>query len=254
MKHRNRLMALLLGVAAASTSACDDPSSPHDGGVAVAFAMSRSAATTSSALTLQGTNGTLAIDDLRIIVERFELKRTDDDQCVEEDHSCERFRAPPRFLDIPLDGSAVVAVTQDVEPGSYRRLRFEIEDLDDDEDDPVEAAQIRTLLTQIRSQFPQWPRDASMRVTGTFTPTGGVAQRFEVFFEAEVEIEKEFVPPAIIGSDAARFTVLLDPALWFRTAGGAVLDLSQFDFARTGRIVEFEFEAEDGFTRVEFDD
>lgn len=47
-------------------------------------------------------------------------------------------------------------------------------------------------------------------------------------------------------------TVTIDPGAWFARPDGTVLDLSRLDFARTGRVLEFEVEMEQGFRTVEF--
>lgn len=254
-------------VALAGVAACDDTTGP--GGseqVSVAFrgASSGSAAMGSGSssavrpVTIVGTNGTLVIEDLRIIVAEFELDRLDDDACegLADDDACEKFEAAPSFVDVPLNGGEVVAVTAAVEADTYDEMEFEIEDLDDDEEDPVKAQQIEELMNAILAAFPDWPREASMLVTGTFTPTGGAAQAFRVYFEAEVEIELELSPPVTVTDDGsgATFTVNIDPAFWFSRPDGTVMDLAALDFDETGAVVEFEAEIEDGFTEIEFDD
>lgn len=91
-----------------------------------------------------------------------------------------------------------------------------------------------------------------MVVTGTFTPTGGAPQNFTVFFDADIEVEMDLVPPLVIdatGTASRTITINLDPALWFQ-ANGQVLDLSSFN----GQTLEFEAEIEDGFVEIEFDD
>lgn len=260
---RTSVAAMFLA-ASAALAACSDTTGPGSGGdqVAVRFTANASgdaqvnARQQGSSLLLTGSNGTLRIDEVFVIVDRFELKRVDDDACVEEDHSCERFSAPPMLLELPLDSSSVVAVRQPVEPGTYRKLKFEVEDLDDTDDDdvPGRAQQIQQLRAAIRARFPDWPEDAGMLVVGSFTPTGGTAVPFRAYFEAEIEIERTLVPPVTVGESDATFTVHLDLGLLFRQGNGLVMDLSAFDFARTGRVPEFEFQVEHGFSKIEFDD
>lgn len=43
------------------------------------------------------------------------------------------------------------------------------------------------------------------------------------------------------------------PALWFVESDGSVTDLTQFDFAASGDVVEFEAKFKDGFTKIEID-
>ena len=95
-----------------------------------------------------------------------------------------------------------------------------------------------------------WPKDASMVVVGTFTPKGGTARSFRTFVEAEVEIELDLVPPFTVGGDgASEVTVVLDPAMWFRTGAGAVLDLSTFN--TVDRRLKLEVELKNGFVKTE---
>lgn len=265
------MTAMTAAAVAMTAAACDDSTGPGAGTpVAVAFSAGGSATAANQAaspsllaqdLSITGTNGTLVIQDLRVIVAEFELDRLHDDGCTEdvngvEDDSCEKFEAAPAFVDVPLDGGDVLAVTAAVDPDTYDEMEFEIEDLDDDEEDPVKAQQIEELMNEILAQFPDWPREASMLVTGTFTANGGEPVAFRVYFEAEVEIELELSPPVTITDDGtgATFTVTIDPALWFRQADGTVMNLAQHDFDTTGAVVPFEVEIENGFSQIAFDD
>jgi hypothetical protein len=154
------------------------------------------------------------------------------DDVGDDSGECE-FDAGPLFLDLPLDGSQLTVATGAVPPGTYDHVRFRVKDLDtdgdddadDDNDDAAEAA----LFQQVRAQFADWPEEASMRVTGTFTPTGGAARPFTAYLDAEVRLLLPITPPLAVteGSAAGQVTVLVDPAVIFRT-GSQVIDLSQF--------------------------
>lgn len=225
------------------------------------FAASRADAAAENTLVIAGSNGVLTITDLRLVVAEFELDRVVDDcgglptdsVAENDDDDCEKFEAGPSFVDVPLAGGTAVAVTQQVPADRYDELEFEVEDLDDDEEDSAEAALIAALRTQIRAEFPEWPREASMLVEGTFAPTDAEPIPFRAFFEAEIEVELELSPPLDLTRAApATVTVTIDPGAWFARPDGTVLDLSQLDFARTGRVLEFEVEMEQGFRTVEF--
>ena len=212
-------------------------------------------------LTVTGANGTLRIDDLRMVVAEFELDGADDvNSCggVDDDGTddrgsgdaggdgslddCDDFNAGPMFIDFPLTGGAVAVGSGNVPAGTYREVEFEVEDLDDDEENPAERARIEQLRAQILAQFPDWPRDASLLVVGTFTPTGGAPQSFRAFVEAEIEIETELNPRLVVGQGETRSVdVLLDPATLFRS-GSNVLNLAQ----ASGRN-ELEIRMENGF-------
>lgn len=94
-----------------------------------------------------------------------------------------------------------------------------------------------------------------MRAEGTFTPTGGSATPFVVYFDAEIEIERDLAQPLVLDEEraGAEVTVRLDPAAWFTLSDGSVLDLSQFDYGTTQTLLEFEVEMEDGVQEIEVD-
>lgn len=249
-------------------SACESPAGSAAGGnVALRFpttslasaggaAFSVSAAGTDR-LVVSGTNGTLAITDVRFILNEFKLERAEG-ACEglkdDEEDACEKFEAPPAFIDLPLGLGATVVASQEVPAGTYTELKFEAEDIDlDEEDDDREGAAIRALAQTVRAAFPAWPEDASMVVVGTFTPTGGQPVAFTTFFEAEIKVEKEFNPALVIDDTNRAVTVEVNPGAWFLSAG-QVVDLAAFDFARTGKVVELEAKMENGFSKVEFDD
>jgi hypothetical protein len=210
----------------------------------------------SGPLALTGDNGSLSITGIRVVVSKFKLRGEDDRPCVggagstddngtDDAGECE-FQAGPLFLDLPLDGSQLTVATAPIPVGTYDRVRFRVKnlDLDDDDDDDAddddatERARVTALFTQIRGEFPDWPRKASMLVTGTFTPTGGAARPFNAYLDAEVRLQLPITPPLTVaeGTSTAQVSVLVDPAVLFRV-GTQVIDLSQFN----GRLAEFEF-------------
>lgn len=244
-------------------SACsENPAGGGAGNVQLRFGVAGGQASASGALfqtggtdqlVITGANGTLRIDDLRMVVAEFELKGDDDvNRCGESAGAvddCEDFNAGPMFIDLPLTGGSVAVGSGNVPAGTYREVEFEVEDLDDDEEDAAERARIDQLRGQILSQFPDWPRDASLLVVGSFTPTGGAAQSFRAFVEAEIEIETELSPRLVVGEGESRgVDVLLDPAAIFRS-GANVLNLAQ----PSGRN-ELEIRIENGFSGRGSDD
>lgn len=204
-------------------------------------------------LIIEGTNGTLSITDIRLIVAEFELER--DEECGDDDHGdeCEEFSAPPFFADLPLESGVVTVATGDLPPGRYTELEFEVEDLELDEGDDDDEQQQRNLLRSIRSTFPDWPSEASVMLVGSFTPLGGSPRPFRAFAEAEIEVELALTPALVITAedDDQFLTVQVNPVVWFKAGDGSVLDLSAYDFETTGRLLEFELEIEDGFTGLE---
>ncbi|MEF8864228.1 MAG: hypothetical protein V5A20_00535 [Salinibacter sp.] len=201
----------------------------------------------SDTLVLTGSNGTLEITDVRLIVDEIDLEGDADNAEFETER--------PAFLNLPLEEGQVSPVADDQVPqGSYEEFEFEIEDVE--LDDPDEEGEIQNLRDEIRNEFPAWPNVASMVVAGTFTPSNDTSRTFETYFEAEIEVERELSPPLEVTSEgfSRELIVRLDPAQWFQNADGTVQDLSQSNFADTGTVIEFEAEFEDGVSEVEFGD
>ena len=210
-------------------------------------------------LSIAGTNGTLVITDVKMIVDEFELRRAEIDDCDDDSSgpgSCGSFETEYFIADVPLGTGAVTVANDRIPSGTYTAMEFEVKDLEvdlDDDDDVSEAARINALLATLRTTYANWPAGASMRIEGTFTPTGGVAQPFVAYFDAEIEIEKIFTTPLVIDDTSTGLTIDLRLDLWFKNVDGTVRNLALNDCATTCTLIEFEVEMEDGF-EVEFDD
>mgnify|MGYP001154919551 CR=1 FL=1 len=249
-------LALLIPLAA-----CDSSTGPADGGeVEIRFRSSVAPAAAEGLLgaPVEGTNGTLELIDLRMVIAELEFEALDGtcptNSSDDDDDDCEEIELPPRLVEVPLDGSPLTVTTADLPAGAYDEFELEVEDLEDDEDDPDYAQAIAALRATIATSFPDWPEEASVRVEGSFTPTGGEARPFVVYIDAEVEVELDLNPPLTVGEGAtAGLDVVLSPERWFARDDGEVIDLSAFDFATTGELLELEVEIEDGF-EVEIDD
>jgi hypothetical protein len=254
--------ALSLLAAPLALAACsgDSTGTAAQGQVAVRMGVARTGAAARAdaglaavggPLTVTGSNGTLSITGIQVVVAKFQLRGADDTGCdgIRADDECE-FQAGPFFVDVPLDGSQLNVTTGAVPPGTYSSLRFRVKnlDIDDDDDgsddDDATPAQVTALFNQIRAQVADWPQKASMLVTGTFTPTGGAPRTFRAFLRAEVKLTLPINPPLTVGegSTSSAVAVVLDPASFFKT-GTTVVDLSQFN----GRLGEFKVEAERAF-------
>ncbi|MFB6271701.1 MAG: hypothetical protein ABEL51_02280 [Salinibacter sp.] len=271
---RPRLVPLVFAlIAAVALVGCDSTgSSPNNSGtVKVSFSTASSstqsttalAKAASDSLVLSGSNGTLTITDIRLIVDKVKLKQNTDSTGangaeieIEREVEVEQ----PRFLDLPLQKSKVSPVAAgDIPAGTYDEFEFEVDDLDDDsdgegDDDADDEGNVQGLLTDIRKEFPNWPKDASMIVIGTFTPTGGTPTSFSTYFEAEIEVEQMLTPPIEVNSEgfSRELIVRLDPARWFERSNGTIKDLSQFDYGETGTVKELEAEFEQGVAEIEY--
>ena len=206
-----------------------------------------------------GSNGTLTITDIRLIVDELELEGAEAGDCPddgEQPAGCEEIEIGPLAAQVPVNGQPVTVASDAIPAGSYTELEFEVEDLEvdgDEQDDAGDAAALEALLATLRQTYADWPAGASMVVVGTFTPTGGAARPFRAYFAAEIEVELAFATPLVVAETNKSVTVDLHPDQWFLNQDGTVRDLSQFDFATTSAIVEFELEIENGLG-VEIDD
>lgn len=259
-------VTLLLSLSMIVFSSCDmigNKSEPEDGSVKLQFntlsssssskAVSSAKTTASShdSLIIEGTNGTLRINDIRFIVAEFELDPSDVD---EDSTEIEEFESNPFFVDLPLGEDTLGLANSDIQAGFYEELEFEVENLDFDEEE--EDAEHQALADSIRSEFADWPNEASMVLLGTFTPSDGDQKSFKVFAEAEIEVELEFDPPLEVTEDNMQQVVLIqiNPARWFERSDGTVLDLTDYDWDQHQQLLEFEAEFENGVEKIEVDE
>lgn len=249
--------AVLLTACADDTGSDDDP-----GSLPISFGIASSATTATTtvralasrqaapALTIDGTNGTLEITHIAVIVKKFELKPVEVAECDDIEptpETCVDVEQRYFFIDVPVDGTQVLVVDADVPAGTYEKLKLKIDDIDVDDDDPEEVANadaIAALFADVRNAFPDWPEDASMVVEGTFTPTGGTPVPFTTYFEAKIKVKLDFPTPLVVPDDTTDgIQVALHPAVWFTQAEGTVQDLSQWQ----DQVVDFKLKLKDGF-------
>lgn len=259
----NRLLALLLLTGLILTG-CDSNSAEivaEKADVSVNFKLLSPRNTKTYSGTISGTNGSIELEDLRVIVAEFELEAEEGscDLATADDDDCPEFESEPFFFQLPLDDSEITVASGLIPFGSYDGFEFEVEDLEDDpEDDDFVPSQ--GLLNQIRETegFADWPDKASMIIVGTFTPEGSsTPEPFRVYAEAEVEVEITLSPPLVIDSETTDYAlnIYVSPQDWLTRPDGSIIDLREFDFETTGgQLMEFEVEFEDGFKDVEIED
>lgn len=208
-------------------------------------------------LVVDGSNGTLQIDDIRFVIEEFKLEPTEADEEEDTlDTESEEFEAGPFWVDLPLGVDSLSLATSQIQTGIYKELEFNVEDLNLDEEDDEDNEGQRALADSIRVEYPDWPDEASMVLTGSFTPSDGNRQSFKVFANAEIEVEREFEPPLEVTEDNIQevLSVNINPTKWFLRSDGTVIDLSGYDWDQTQELLEFESEFEEGVEEVEVDE
>jgi len=209
---------------------------------------------------IEGSNGTLVINEVHFIVDEFELERSEgectDDPENGKDDVCEDFESEMFFVDLPLDNQPLEIVQSPIQNGIYDEIEFEVDDLDIDDDDNGEKQQQKeALLDEIQETFPDWPESSSMVVKGHFVSNSGQTTEYTTFAEAEIEMEMELNPPLDIQNGPRRsITINISPTDWFKRNDGSVINLSNYDYETTQKILEFEVEMENGFFSAEVDE
>lgn len=257
-------MALVAGLAA-----CDDATGPEGlSTLTISFATVSTDAPLADAgapladVTATGTNGTLTIETIWVIVDKFKLEGADDacepvnddDEDDDELDDCEEFESSPMLVSIPVDGTELDLLTAEIRPGTYTAFEWEVEDIELDDDDEEET-DLEAVRADIEEVFGPdvWPDEASMAVQGSFLADGAAeAESFTTFFDAEIEVEMVIDPPLVITDESAdrELTVNFAPQSWFTLEDGTVINLA----AASGEVMEFELEFEDGIVDIEHDD
>lgn len=268
---------LTTALAAGVFAACGDSTGPEGtANLSIAFATTAetnsggadlaalSTPGTARSIEVGGTNGTLIIDEIWVIVSEFELEGAlaacddafgdDDGDDDGFDDDCEEFESPATLVRIPTDGTRLEVLSAAVPLGTYSELEWEVEDVDFDDDDDDEQ-ELQNVRAEIEDAFGAgvWPAEASMAVAGTFQAEGTTdVVPFTTFFDAEIEVEMDLSPALVISEEGAsrELTIVLSPEIWFQNVDGSVMNLAALD----GEVVEFEAEFEDGVLEIERDD
>lgn len=250
----------LLALLTAFMTSCDTTgtNAPGEGIVKLQFktvsgnSSAKAVSSSHDSLLIEGTNGTLRIDDIQFIVEEFELEPSD---ANDDSTELEEFESKPFFVDLPLGEETLSLANSQIQAGFYEELEFNVENLDF-EDEGEDDEEHRALADSIRTEFSDWPDKASMVVVGSFTRVDGDPQPFKVYFDAEIEIEREFNPPLEVTEDNIQqvVTVRINPIKWFERSDGSVFDLSQYDWDENQQLLEFEAEFENGVEEIEVDE
>lgn len=260
---------LLTAALVAGLAACDDTTGPEGPStLTISFATVSTDAPLADAgapladVTATGTNGTLTINAIWVVVDKFKLEGAndacepvnDDDEDDDELDDCEELESPPMLVPIPVDGTELDLLTAEIRPGTYTAIEWEVEDIELDDDDEEET-ELETVRADIEEVFGPgvWPDEASMAVQGSFLADGAAeAESFTTFFDAEIEVEMVIDPPLVITDEGANreLKVNFAPQSWFTLENGTVVNLA----AASGEVMEFELEFEDGIVEIEHDD
>lgn len=203
------------------------------------------------ALRIEGSNGVLTLKDVRLILDELRLSPGDEDCPLpggvgDEDLSC-RFASGPFFLDLPLGGEAARVIEDYMPAGAYGDVGFRVGETE--EGGPEDDRGDGFLAREVRSVFPEWPDHASLMLEGAFAPVRGTPRTFRVFIEADSRIVMKLDPPLVVAGEGPPGVVTVEtrPDRWLKRLDGSILELSLYDFGRTGAVLEFDLELGRGF-------
>ncbi len=208
-------LAFIITVTAALLlAACDSSSlSPTEAGpdgaaesaVSVSFASnvgSASKAAPTGRLT-DATGNVIELESVELVLRDVKFKSPGDNGAAEREAE-----VGPFLINVPLDSLPQIQVETDLPSGTWDRLELEIDDPSDEDD-------------------LNFPRDASIRVRGTWTPLNGPKTEFTFLSDAEGEREIQLSPPLEVGAPSTyNVTLMVKLDRWFRTADGQLIDPS----------------------------
>lgn len=242
-----------MAAALVTLTACEDGTSP--GGMPSASLSFTVPAAASGSSAMFGSSAAIIVTDpagrsldvqqIQVVMEELELKRSLHEQCVDDDDACEYFETGPVLIDLPVAGGIITPFDVPIPADTYVELELEIDDADDD-----------STSASFFAAHPSWPREASLRVTGTFDANDGAGpQAFDVFLAIDAEIERDLVPPLVVtdSTQDVNVTVQVDVAAWFRTDGGSLIDPRALT-ASDDLLDQVEDNIEDSFEAFEDDD
>lgn len=213
----------LVGLTLAGT-ACSDSTGPGGGPPTADGTLALGVTTTEAGISSDRTppfdlvfadgSSELVVTRVAVVLREIELELQNDDGCDDsmgsDDDDCEEFSVGPVLLEVPLDGSVEQVLSiDDVRPGVYDEVEFEIHKPDDDT--PADV----TFL----DEHPEFRR-VSIRVEGTFDETP-----FTYLTDLNEEQEVRLSPALDLrDGGGTTVTLALDVATWFTGPGGALVD------------------------------
>jgi hypothetical protein len=114
----------------------------------------------------------------------------DGDDDGDED-GCAVLKVGPLTVDLPLDATTALVLDALVPAGSYKGVMVQLD---------------------------------AIKVSGTFTPTGGTSHPFDFTSRGHAAIHIQFPAPITVGPGTSNVTVTVDVASWFKNSSGAALD------------------------------
>lgn len=269
------LCALLIGMVLFSGCATEDTTFP-DGSAAVQFTTvsgntgsgSTPAKTgpeeifraANDSVVISGSNGMLVLNDVRVMVKQFEMAAqlgSCELSSSDEDPECALIENDLYQLDLPLDGGNVELFASDLRPTTYEELEFQVDNLDpdsnnDNDNDDEDRARRMEVLEQIQTDYPDFPRTASMVFHGYFTDTNGNRADFTTFALAELEVALEFETPVNIPeADQRSLLISIDPQAWVAQSDGSILNLASFNYSANNEVIDFNNRFRQGIMGIE---
>lgn len=212
---------LPLAVAALSLAACTGTAPKGAQPISLSFTTNTSntprpsASNIAAAIQIGSGANSISITKVQVVLARIELSPSGTCDPVGEEDDCDEVHVGPQLVDLPVDGSAKVALDALVPTGTYNSLHAK---LDAVRTESVNAADVAFLKAN-----PTWV-GLSVQVTGVFTDASNATHNFTFSSEADAHIEAQFSPAVTVGSSTSNLTVSVDIPSWFKNETGGVID------------------------------
>lgn len=159
-------------------------------------------------------SGAAAADSIRLTRVRVLLR---DIRLHRESDSAD-VRTQPVVLDLVPDGTLHDIVVASLPEGSYRRLRFRVHRIEDED--------VRGIPPAMRPGFDDFLAGDRWSIIAEGTVySGGVGEAFVFRSRIDEEQEREFVPELAVAAGApVTVTMTLDAASWFSDGAGGLVD------------------------------
>lgn len=158
----------------------------------------------------------LEIATAEMVLRKIEFEQDGKDSDDREEHDdCEKVEEGPFLVSLPIEATTpVVVLDRQLPAGMWEEIEFEVHKVE--RGDPADDAFLDAT---------GFPENVSIRVTGTWTPSGGSSVAFTFTTDLNAEQEIEFKPPLEVQEgETKNVTFTVDLNHWFRNADGLLID------------------------------
>jgi hypothetical protein len=169
---------------------------------------------------------TVSVTSVELVVSHLELEQAKS-SCAAPTHAeaeCEEVQLKPMLVSLAVGGSAQTAVTAQIPVGTYTEFQAGIQ--------AVRQADSYAGAQEFLTAHPDLV-GYSVRVKGTYTPSGGAPVAFTYLSQAKAELELDLAPPLVVSaaSTTINLAVDVDVSGWFKSGTSLINPSSQLSVA-----------------------